>query len=105
MLRTPEELEEYFPGFLAFIDSTEHQIPRPVDNERRKRYFSGKKKRYTIKTQLIVNKQDIIIHKLRYKKGRRIVYDVYKKDHPMVPKEVVNVVDLGYLGIEKDFPA
>jgi hypothetical protein len=42
---------------------------------------------------------------LRYKKGRRIVYDVYKKDHPMVPKEVVNVVDLGYLGIEKDFPA
>ena len=28
-LKTPDEVEKYFPGFLAFIDSTEHQIPRP----------------------------------------------------------------------------
>src|SRR6478752_3351895 len=44
-LQTPEEVEKYFPGFLAFIDSTEQQIPRPVDKNRRKMYFSGKKKR------------------------------------------------------------
>ena len=31
-------------------------------------------------------------------------YDVYKKNHPLVPKQVLNVVDLGYHGIEKDFP-
>ena len=30
-LQTPEEVEQYFPGFLAFIDSTEQQIPRPTD--------------------------------------------------------------------------
>ena len=29
-LRTPEGVEQYFPGFLAFIDSTEQQIPRPI---------------------------------------------------------------------------
>ncbi len=29
---------------------------------------------------------------------------VYKKNHPVTPKQVVNVFDLGYLGIEKDFP-
>ncbi len=30
---------------------------------------------------------------------------MYKKNYPIViPKEVVIVVDLGYLGIEKDFP-
>ncbi len=29
-LKTPEEVEQYFPGFLAFIDCTEQQIPRPV---------------------------------------------------------------------------
>jgi hypothetical protein len=51
-LRTPEELEEYFPGFLAFIDSPEQQIPRPVDNERLKRYYSVKKKRYTVRHNL-----------------------------------------------------
>ena len=28
----------------------------------------------------------------------------YKKNHPVTPKQVVNVFDLGYLGIEKDFP-
>ena len=27
-----------------------------------------------------------------------------KKNHPVTPKDVVNVVDLGYLGVEKDFP-
>ena len=36
-LRTPEEVEEYFPEFLAFIDSTEQQIPRPVDKNKRKK--------------------------------------------------------------------
>ena len=32
------------------------------------------------------------------------IYSIYKKNHPVIPKEVVNVVDLGYLGIETDFP-
>jgi hypothetical protein len=31
-------------------------------------------------------------------------YDIYKKDHLVTPKEVVNVYDLGYLGVENDFP-
>ena len=39
-LKTPEEVEKYFPGFLAFIDSTEQQIPRPVDKNKRKMYYS-----------------------------------------------------------------
>ncbi len=51
-----------------------------------------------------VNNQGIVIHKLRYKKGRKHDYDIYKKNHPIIPKDVLNVFDLGYLGIEKDFP-
>jgi hypothetical protein len=35
-LKTLDVVEEYFPGFLAFTDCTEQQIPRPVDNKRRK---------------------------------------------------------------------
>jgi hypothetical protein len=57
-----------------------------------------------VKTQLMVNNQAIIIYKLRYKKGRKHDYDIYKKDHSVTPKEVVNTFDLGYLGVEKDFP-
>jgi hypothetical protein len=75
-LKTPaEEVEKYFPGFMAFIDSTEQQIQsRHIDNKRRETFYSGKKKRHTVKTQLIVNNKGIIIHKLRYKKGRRHDY-------------------------------
>ena len=48
-LQTPEEIEKYFPGFMAFIDSTEQQINRPKDKRRRKAHYSGKKKRHTVK--------------------------------------------------------
>jgi hypothetical protein len=32
------------------------------------------------------------------------IYSIYKNNHPVVSKQVVTVVDLGYLGIETDFP-
>ena len=104
-LRTPDDVEKYFPaGFLAFIDCTEQQIPRPKNKRKRKAYYSGKKKKYTVKTQIMVNNHGIILHKTGHRKGRRHDYDIYKEKHPVTPKQVVNVVDLGYLGIEKDFP-
>jgi hypothetical protein len=40
-LKTPaEEVEKYFPGFMAFIDVTDQRIPRPLDKERKKMYYS-----------------------------------------------------------------
>ncbi len=89
---------------MAFTDCTEQQIPRPVDKKRRKLYYSGKKKRHTVKNQITVNNRGYIIHKAAHKKGRKHGYDVYKNNHPVTPKEVVNVVDLGYLGVKTDFP-
>jgi len=104
-LKTPQQVEKYFPDFLSFIDCTEQQIPRPINKERKKEYYSGKKKKHTIKTQLMVNNRGFIVHKVGHKKGRRHDYDIYKKNHPKTPKEeVVNVFDLGYLGVENDFP-
>jgi hypothetical protein len=103
-LKTLDEVEQYFPGFLAFIDSTEQQIPRPINKVRKKEYYSGKKKKHTVKTQLMVNNCGFIIHKVRHKKGSRHDYDIYKDNHPVTPRGVVNVFDLGYLGVEKDFP-
>ena len=52
------------------------------------------------------NNYGSIIHIAGYKKGKRhIISLVYKKNHPVILKEVVNVFDVGYLGVEKDFPA
>jgi len=89
---------------MAFTDCTEQQIPRPEDKRKRKAYYSGKKKRHTVKNQIRVNNRGYIIHKLGHKKGRKHDYNINKKNHPVMPKEVVNVYDLGYLGVEKDFP-
>jgi len=105
-LRTLDEVEKYYPaGFLAFIDSTEQRIPRPVDKKRKKIFYSGKKKRHiAVKMQFMVNNHGIIIHKTNHKIGCRHDYDIYKKNHPVIPNKVVNMFDLGYLGVEKDFP-
>jgi hypothetical protein len=81
-------------------DSTE-----PIDNKKKKIFYSGKKKkRHTVKNQFMVNNRGYILHKVNHKKGRRHDYDVYKKNRHLIPKQVVNVLVLGYLGVEKDFP-
>jgi hypothetical protein len=43
-LKTPEEVEKYFPGFMAFTDCTEQQIPRPVDKNKRKMSIWARRK-------------------------------------------------------------
>jgi hypothetical protein len=105
-LRTVEEVEKYFPELKAFIDITEQEIQRPAkDKKRKKDYYSGKKKRHTVKTQYMVNKEGKILYKSRHhKKGRQHDYTVYKDEQPKTPSQVENVLDLGYLGCEKDFP-
>ena len=104
-LRTIDEVEEeYFPGFKAFIDSSEQEIPRPKNKRKRKSYYSGKKKKHTIKTQYMVNIEGTILHKTDHKRGRMHDYDVYKNKHPITPLQVENVLDLGYMGIQNDFP-
>ena len=77
-LRTIDEVEQYFPGFKAFIDSTEQEIPKPMNKRKRKSYYSGKKKKHTVKTQYMVNTKGLILHKTGYKKGRKHDYDIYK---------------------------
>jgi hypothetical protein len=33
-LKTTEEVEQYFPGFMAFVDCTEQPIPRPKNKKK-----------------------------------------------------------------------
>ena len=104
-LKTKEEVEEYFPGFLAFVDCTEQQIPRPKDRLRRRLYYSGKKKKHTVKNLYAVNQKELIIYKSKHKQiGKKHDYKIYKKNHPELPAEVEGVYDLGFLGVEKEFP-
>ena len=68
-LGTMEEVERFFPGFKAFVDATEQEIPRPKNAKKRKTHYSGKKKRHTVKTQLTVNSDGLVVHRTNHARG------------------------------------
>jgi len=103
-LQSVEEIEAMFPGFKAFLDATEQEIPRPKDKLKRKTHYSGKKKRHTVKTQLTVNSKGLIVHKTRHAKGSTHDYALFKRSHHILPKKVKEEFDLGYVGVKDDFP-
>ena len=103
-LQTLDEIEAVFPGFKAFLDATEQEIPRPHNKRKRKTHYSGKKKRHAVKTQLTVNQDGFIVHKTPHAMGSTHDYTLYKRSHPDLPNNVRLGLDLGYKGIEKDYP-
>ena len=65
---------------------------RPKDKRKRKNYYSGKKKRHTVKTQYMVNKEGTILHKSnQHKKGKNHDYAVYKDEYPLTSPQVKNL--------------
>ena len=104
-LKSIEDFEAYFPGFIGFVDCTEQQIPRPKIKKRRRIYYSGKKKKHTVKNLYTANQKELIIYKTKHKQiGKRHDYKIYKDNHPKPPNEVTSMYDLGFLGVEDDYP-
>jgi hypothetical protein len=99
-----DEIEELFPGLKAFLDATEQTIPRPRDKAKRRTHYSGKKKRHTVKTQITVNKDGLIVHRSPHARGGRHDYSLFKWRRPSLPDEVRLGVDLGYDGVQSDYP-
>jgi hypothetical protein len=67
-------------------------------------FYSDKKKRYTtVQIQIMVNNRGYILHKVSRKEKYMIIYSIYKENHSAIPKEVVTVIELEYLGLEKDY--
>ena len=52
--RKMDEFMQDFPAVVAIVDATEQPIQRPTDDETQKKHYSGKKKRHTLKTQVVV---------------------------------------------------
>lgn len=103
-LQTVDEIEAVFPGFKAFLDATEQEIPRPKNKRKRKTHYSGKKKRHTVKTQITVNENGLIVHKTGHVKGSMHDYALYRRSHPNLPDNIRLGLDLGYPGIKTDYP-
>ncbi len=97
-----ESLQELFPELIAITDGTEQSIPRPKD--KKKTHYSGKKKKHTVQNQITINLNGEIIHKSSHAPGSHHDYKIYKSKHPILPEELMVFYDLGYLGVERDFP-
>lgn len=109
-ITTLEELKAFLPPDInlddILVDGTEQAIPRPEKKQKRAAYHSGKKKRFTIKTQIATTKKGLIIHVSKPIPGRTHDYKLFKQSilPKVIPKESRLYGDSGYQGIQKDFP-
>lgn len=83
---------------LYFIDATEQQINRPRKDQ--KRYYSGKKKKHTLKNQIVIDNNSKIRSVSKSVEGKK--HDKKLFDESRVhTKEKSNIIgDLGYYGTE-----
>jgi hypothetical protein len=83
------------------IDATEQQIERP--KKRQKPYYSGKKKRHTVKKEIRMTGEGKIIHISKTRPGSVHDFTIYKEGPP-IPKGTRVYVDSGYQGLDKLHP-
>lgn len=81
------------------IDVTEVRIERPKYNQKEK--YSGKKKYHTMKIQIIKGKDTGFIYEIEIGAGREHDFHLWKRTYEGTPENVTNIVDLGYLGMDK----
>jgi len=87
-----------------FTDGTERPTQRAGDYETQKEYYSGKKKRHTNKNIILSDACRRILVCSSTKPGKNHDYALFKELNPQIPHNIINWVDLGFQGIEKDFP-
>lgn len=105
-LNSIEKFFELYPDAIEIIDVTEQPIQRPKDKRDKKEYYSGKKKRHTIKSIIGINYNGIINklscgyvgseHDLKIAQKARILDDI--------DKMVKVFFDKGLIGLEKIYP-
>lgn len=111
--RIIQKLEPLLAGEMAFvkakhlsqeevesliIDATEQPIERPKRNQ--KSYYSGKKKRHTIKNEIRITSKGRIVHVSRPRRGSMHDFALHKEEPPLPPHSRA-YVDSGYQGLDK----
>lgn len=108
-ITTLEELRQIIPDLDAvLLDATEQKIPRPHKKRERKKHHSGKKKTFTLKTQILTDTEGIILHASDHSPGR--VHDYKYFQGTALPgwfaenPQITGYADSGYQGVAKDYP-
>ncbi len=102
-----DQVRQENPDLFAFVDATEQAVQRSGDDKTQKEHYSGKKKRHTRKTQIIVNEEGIVRDVSESTPGS--VHDRKHFTHSgvaeKIPPETTVGGDAGYQGIQHDLPA
>lgn len=81
-------------------DVTEQPIQRPQKKSKQRKSYSGKKKRHTLKVELVMQDTGKILAVSRTAPGRRHDFRIRKEGKPL-PGHSEKFVDLGYQGLQK----
>lgn len=84
---------------VAVIDVTETPIERP--QRRQKEYYSGKKKRHTLKCQVIIDQRTGEVICLFFGKGSQHDFKLFQASGVHFHPETESLQDKGYQGIQK----
>ena len=102
-----EEFIQHYPGIKdVFVDGTERPTQRPHKAKSQRKHYSGKQHGHTLHNLIATNEQNYILWLTSTKPGARHDYYRFKQaqmgDH--IPTGVGVWVDLGFVGITKDYP-
>ncbi|WP_250295852.1 IS5 family transposase [Wolbachia endosymbiont of Oedothorax gibbosus] len=81
------------------IDGTETPVERP--KKKQKRFYSGKKKRHTIKTQIVTEKKSKKVICTSFSNGRKHDFRMFRESKVAVLPQTKILADAGYRGMQK----
>ena len=99
-----DQFMQEFPEVAAIVDATEQPTQRPQDPVEQKRHYSGKKKRHTLKTQVVVGPDgELMGHSetVPGSKHDKTLYDDSRVGERLDEDEAM-MGDKGFQGIQKD---
>ena len=104
--KTIEQALQEYPDLWAIVDATEQPVRRASDDDTQREHYSGKKKRHTRKTQLIVNEEGVIRHLSRSTPGKMHDIKHFRGSGAAddIPNETTVGGDAGYDGLGNDLP-
>jgi len=106
-IRSVKEFFEKFPEAKdIFPDGTERPVQRPKNAKKRKKLYSGKKKRFTRKTIVVADEKRRILVLTPTKSGRRHDKRLFDKSGlpRIIPEKVAVFADTGFQGMQRDHP-
>lgn len=92
-----------FSDVVAIVDATEQATQRPKDNDEQEKYYSGKKKRHTLKKQIIVTPEGETTHVSKTEPGSKSDKKIFDESNPGdMDDDDAFMGDKGYQGIQHD---